>query len=488
MATVQEQYSTIKTRLEKLGQEHLLAYFGELSDAEKQSLLTQIACMDLESYIECFKRTVAKADPTAQAEELASKALPEPLGADEIGSTIHAMPSTVEQWHQNGIDLLAQGKVATLVMAGGQGTRLGSSAPKGCYDVGIPSHKSLFQLQAERIKKLGEVVAAKKGLAKPARIPWLVMTSAPTHDATIDYIKSNGYFGLSADDVVFFDQGVLPCFTFEGKIMLETKSKVAVAPDGNGGIYEGLRVSGTLRKLREMGIQYLHAYCVDNILVRPADPTYVGYCAQQGSECGAMAVPKSSWDESVGVVCRRNGRFEVVEYSEISEEIAKMTRPGSDELLYNAGNICNHFYTLDFLERTPEFESKLEHHVANKKIKSIDLATGEQVKPTKPNGIKLERFVFDVFPYCKTLSVLEVDRRDQFSPLKNAPGAGADCPETSRHDLIAQHIRFAEAAGATVQVDGEPAFELAPAVTYEGEGLESLKGRTLSGSQLLSAL
>ncbi|KAJ2795107.1 UDP-N-acetylglucosamine pyrophosphorylase, partial [Coemansia helicoidea] len=238
--------------------------------------------------------------------------------------------------------------------------------------------------------------------------------------------------------------------------------------------------------LRARGVEHIHSYCVDNCLVRVADPTFVGYAALRGAECGALVVPKKSWDESVGVICLRNGRFAVVEYSEIDAETAQTTRPGSAELAFNAGNICNHYYTLDFLQkRVPGIEAQLEHHVAKKKIKCVDLESGAQVAPAKPNGIKLERFVFDVFPFVDRMAILEVDRKDQFSPLKNAPGSGSDCPETSRDDLIAQCIRFAEAAGARVQVapGSAPRFEISALVSYAGEGLESLCGKTLAADQ-----
>ncbi|KAJ2821064.1 UDP-N-acetylglucosamine pyrophosphorylase, partial [Coemansia erecta] len=160
-------------------------------------------------------------------------------------------------------------------------------------------------------------------------------------------------------------------------------------------------------------------------------------------------------------------------------------------LAYNAGNICNHYYTLDFLQnRVPAIEAQLEHHVAKKKIKHVDLASGEQIAPTKPNGIKLERFVFDVFPHVHKMAVLEVAREEQFSPLKNAPGSGVDCPETARRDLIAQCVRFAEAAGATVvqAAEGEEGrmFEISPLVSYAGEGLEALSGKTLAANQLIT--
>ncbi|KAJ2360124.1 UDP-N-acetylglucosamine pyrophosphorylase [Coemansia sp. RSA 2607] len=276
----------------------------------------------------------------------------------------------------------------------------------------------------------------------------------------------------------------------DGKVILESPGRVAVAPDGNGGVYGGMRAGGAVDWMRARGVEHIHSYCVDNCLVRVADPVFLGYASTRGAECGALVVPKKAWDEPVGVICKRNGLYGVVEYSEITHETAQQTR-ANGELAYNAGNICNHYYSIDFLHtRVPEIEANLEHHVARKKIPYVDDA-GETVRPTKPNGIKLERFVFDVFPYVENLAILEVDRKDQFSPLKNGPGAGVDCPETSRSDLIDQCIRFAEAAGAIVQrsADGsQPAFEISGLVTYAGEGLESLSGKTLAGDQLITDL
>ncbi|KAJ2776904.1 UDP-N-acetylglucosamine pyrophosphorylase [Coemansia javaensis] len=475
-----ESLKALRDRYSAAGQGHVFTGFDELDDDAAAGLFDQLSAIDVERCNEFFDRTVR--NPVPAAPETAAIA---PLEAGSFGSTLAGSPQAgdAEQWRAEGMRLVRAGKVAVILLAGGQGTRLGSAAPKGCYDIGLPSRKSLFQIQAERIRRLQQ-------LAGGAAIPWLVMTSGPTSAATQQAFEAGGYFGLRREDVRFFNQGVLPCFDFDGKFMLERPGRVAVAPDGNGGIYEALRLSGCLDWLRERGVEHIHSYCVDNCLVRVADPTFIGYAALRGAECGALVVPKKSWNESVGVICLRNGRFDVVEYSEISAETAQTTRPGSDELAYNAGNICNHYYTLDFLQtRVPAIEARLEHHVAKKKIKCLDLATGDLVAPTKPNGIKLERFVFDVFPYVEQMAILEVDRRDQFSPLKNAPGAGVDCPETSRDDLLAQCVRFAEAAGATVQpaAPGQPPrFEISPLVSYAGEGLEALRGKTLAGDQLIT--
>jgi len=365
---------------------------------------------------------------------------------------------------------------------------LGSSAPKGCYDIGLPSHKSLFQYQAERIARLQTV--AEKECGKPAGsviIPWYVMTSGPTRRETEEFFVKNRYFGLDSKNVIFFEQGTLPCLTMEGKVILDTPSHVAVAPDGNGGLYAATRTPlspsdkshTVLSDLGKRKVLYVHAYCVDNCLVRVADPVFLGYCITKQADCAAKVVPKASPKESVGVVARRGDKFSVVEYSEISSEQAEK-RNANGQLAFGAANIANHFYTTAYLNSVESFEEELAFHIARKKIPYVDLESGEIVKPTKPNGMKLEMFVFDVFPYTKRFSVLEVARNEEFSPLKNAPGTGSDDPDTSRRDLIAQHKRFLEKAGAHVKEGVE--IEISPRLSYAGDGLESVKGKTFTRS------
>jgi UDP-N-acetylglucosamine/UDP-N-acetylgalactosamine diphosphorylase len=280
----------------------------------------------------------------------------------------------------------------------------------------------------------------------------------------------------------------------DGKVLLETKFRIAVAPDGNGGLYAALgtplsptdRTRTVLSDLESRKVLYVHAYCVDNCLVRVADPVFVGYGISKQADCAAKVVPKAYPTEAVGVVARRDAKFSVVEYSEISAAQAEARDTTTGELLFRAGNIANHFYTTAFLRGVAAFEDDLAFHIARKKIPHVVLPEGTPVKPTKPNGMKLEMFVFDVFPYTARFAVLEVARTDEFSPLKNAPGTGADDPETSRRDLLAQHRRFLEAAGATVQEGVE--IELSPLVTYAGEGLAPVKEKTLTRSGIVSAL
>ncbi|KAG0346232.1 UDP-N-acetylglucosamine pyrophosphorylase [Podila humilis] len=482
----------LRDRYQAAGQAHTLLYLDDLAPQEKAQLVAQLQSLNVERVNRIYKKATTCPSPmlTSQANVLA------PLPEECFDSILEASKDKTQEWQTIGLNQIAQNKVAVILLAGGQGTRLGSSAPKGCYDISLPSNKSLFQIQAERILKLQQLAQQQPGAASRVIIPWYVMTSGPTRPATVAYFQENDYFGLSSENIVFFEQGTLPCLTFDGKIMMESKSQVAVAPDGNGGVYAALRGTGVLDNMAERKIEYLHAYCVDNCLVRVADPVFIGYCIQKNADCGAKVVRKNAPDEPVGVVCLRNSAFNVVEYSEIDEEIAHATNPKNGQLSFGAGNIANHFYTLDFLNRVESFESDLEYHIARKKIKSLDLQTGEVVAPKQVNGMKLEMFVFDVFPFTERMAVFEVDRSDEFSPLKNAPGSDQDCPETSRCDILQQHVRFIEAAGGKVvvgendlQIKGAPTLELSPMVTYSGEGLaEIVAGKSIRTPATINTL
>lgn len=473
-------------------QEHVFNFYDTLSTADKATLYDQLDGFDPVRINEYAQRALKPAETDNQPAVL------EPLPESATASILDSKPEDLTKWYESGLDLIGKNQVAVVLMAGGQGTRLGSSAPKGCYDIGLPSHKSLFQIQAERIRKVQELAAKKKG-AQNVVVPWYVMTSGPTRRPTEEFFEKNNYFGLDLSNVQIFEQGVLPCISNDGKILLENKGKVAVAPDGNGGIYEALILHGVLDDMRKRGIQHIHAYCVDNCLVKVADPVFIGFSAEQNVDIATKVVRKRNATESVGLILSRNGKPDVVEYSEIDKATAEAedsSHPGV--LKFRAANIVNHYYSFRFLESIPEWVHKLPHHVARKKIPSADLETGETVKPEKPNGIKLELFVFDVFPMLPLdkFACMEVQREDEFSPLKNAKGTGQDDEDTSRAAVMDQGERWAKASGATVVADG--GVEISPLISYVswplfslhtkhalthtqqgGEGLDKLSGKTI---------
>nr|CAG8564554.1 6837_t:CDS:2 [Entrophospora candida] len=441
---------SLKEKYTAAGQDHLFTFYDELEPDQKISLYNQLSKLDVDRVNKIFKKSISVSENTLEQQNL------EPLPDNVFDSTIDSDEVKVKEWREVGLKNIAQNRVAVILMAGGQGTRLGSTAPKGCYDIHLPSSKSLFQLQAERILRLQKLAQETVSVPDSVFIPWYVMTSGPTRSSTEAFFKDHNYFGLK-------------------------KENIAIAPDGNGGIYAALRNEKVLDSLKSRNIKYAHAYCVDNCLVRVADPVFIGYCISNNADCGAKCVRKSSPEEPVGVIALRNKKFNVIEYSEIDSAVAAKTKPDG-KLLYGAANIANHFYTVDFLDKVESFEDGLEYHIAKKKIKHVDLKTGDTVSPSKPNGMKLELFVFDVFPFTERMAVLEVDRKEEFSPLKNAPGTGADDPDTSRRDIINQHVRFVENAGGKVikgDADSSFTFEISPLVSYAGEGLDSLKGKTI---------
>ncbi|XP_068703514.1 UDP-N-acetylhexosamine pyrophosphorylase-like [Montipora foliosa] len=472
---------SLKTDLKESNQDHLLNHWDSLDDDQKLAFYRDLRNIDFAEVNRYFEKTMNEAHQKKD-EKL------EPVPPEYVGSVIgKANSAKVNAWKEKGLVAISEGKVAVLLLAGGQGTRLGVSYPKGMYDVGLPSSKTLYQLQAERILKIQELACEQTG--KKATVPWYVMTSEHTLDETKRFFETHKYFGLQSDNVVFFEQHTLPCLTFDGKVILDQPGKVAKAPGGNGGLYKALGPDEpvNIAQMRNRGIEYIHVYCVDNILVKMADPVFIGFCIEMSAECGAKVVEKSFPEEKVGVVVKREGKYQVVEYSEISKELTEMRDPlATDKLLFRAGNICNHFFTMDFLERVVrECEESLKFHIAEKKIPFVD-NSGKRIEPTKPNGIKLEKFVFDVFEFTEKLAVLEVAREDEFSPLKNAKGSEKDSPETAKRDLCNLHCKYiVNAGGKFLNKNGFSTVvcEVSPLLSYAGEGLEDeVKGRQFSGT------
>lgn len=334
--------STLTQELKQYNQDHLLEHWDTLTDDEKKQLYQDIKSINFAKVCGIFKKS------TQTNEAVLDGKLLDPLSDEVVEGVTKCSPDKLEAYRQTGLKLISQGKVASLLLAGGQGTRLGVKYPKGMYDVELPSHKTLFQIQAERLLKLAEISSAESG--DHSSIPWYIMTSEQTMEPTEAFFEKHGYFGLNKNDVFIFEQGTLPCFDMDGKILLETPSRISRAPDGNGGLYFALREGKVLEDMESRGIEYVHVYCVDNILVKMADPTFIGYCVTKKAEAGAKVVEKTSPIEAVGNICKVNGVYQVVEYSEITPEIAE-TRDENGKLKFNAGSICNHFFTLDFLKK-----------------------------------------------------------------------------------------------------------------------------------------
>nr|CAI5841967.1 unnamed protein product [Callosobruchus analis] len=404
-----------------------------------------------------------------------------PVPDKQFDSVSSVSETVFRQYRDEGLKAIADGSVGVLLLAGGQGTRLGVTYPKGIFPLDLPSGKTLYQIQAERIRKITSL--AEQRHSKRGKIFWYIMTSDATHSDTVDYFEKHEFFGLEDENVIFFKQGLLPCFDLNGKILLQEKDAVALAPDGNGGLYLALKKNKLVKDMKSRGVKYIHAYCVDNILVKVADPVFLGYCITKDADCGAKVIKKEIPSEPIGVVCEIDGTFQVIEYSEISEETARL-KDSEGNLVYRAGNICNHFFTVDFLEKVSEIhESELPLHVAKKKIPFID-DSGAKITPTAPNGIKVEKFIFDVFRFSDRFVTWEVQRHEEFSPLKNCESVLKDCPSTVRRDLFNLHKAYVTKAGGKVEGD----IEISPLLSYEGEGLEDVVGgKSFKDRTVLSA-
>jgi len=460
-----DELNKLKEKYRSVNQDHVFHYWDELAPAEKSMLFQQLSDIDPE-HVKEIAETALK--PTKTEEGDATPTL-EPLPEDATASIMDSSKDDLERWNEHGLNLIANNKVGVVLMAGGQGTRLGSSEPKGCYNIGLPSAKSLFRLQAERIVKVQEL-AAKKFEKESVVVPWYVMTSGPTRQPTEEFFEKHDYFGLQKENVLIFEQGVLPCLSNEGKILMEDRMKVAVAPDGNGGLYQAMFLNSVISDMDKRGTRHIHAYCVDNCLVKVADPVFIGFAAAKEVEIATKVVRKRNAKESVGLIVQKNGKPDVVEYSEIDTETSEAKDSNNSELLrFRAANIVNHYYSYKFLQSIPQWAHKLPHHVARKKIPCIDLEKNEKIKPEKPNGMKLEKFVFDCFPFLKMekFACLEVKREDEFSPLKNAKGTGEDDPDTSKADIMKQGTRWLQEAGAVVLSEREDVgVEVSPLISY----------------------
>ncbi|KAL9620887.1 MAG: hypothetical protein Q9160_004669 [Pyrenula sp. 1 TL-2023] len=480
----EQEVKELRENYEKAEQGHVFTFYDSLSVPEKASLFQQLRNFNVERVNKLADEALHPAKPS---EEETKQPQIEPLPETSSASLLDALADDSKKWYEQGLEQVANNKVAVVLMAGGQGTRLGSSDPKGCFNIGLPSEKSLFQIQAERIWKIQQLAERRFGKSDVV-VPWYVMTSGPTRKPTEKFFKDHKYFGLEEKNVMIFEQGVLPCISNDGKILMESKSKVAVAPDGNGGIYQALVLSNARTDMRARGIQHVHAYCVDNCLVKVADPAFIGFAAAKSVDIATKVVRKRNAKEPVGLILQKNGLPDVVEYSEIDSSMAEAKDAKNADLLrFRAANIVNHYYSFRFIDSIEEWMHKLPHHVARKKIPHVDTdskdSAGETIKPDKPNGVKLEQFVFDVFPFVSLdkFACLEVDRAEEFSPLKNAKGTGEDDPDTSKRDIMQQGERWIKGAGGMVTSEGgaDGGVEVSPKISYGGEGLEFLKGREI---------
>ncbi len=406
---MEKELGEIKAVLKKYGQEHLLNNFENLDEAHKKELLKEIKVINFELVTSLYDST--KKEKKNTKDEITPI---DYLDKFKLGDKY--------KYYENiGKKAIKEGELAVVTMAGGQGTRLGHNGPKGTYDIGLDSHKSLFELLSDGIKE----EAKKYGVT----IPWFIMTSRENNKATIEFFEKHKYFGYQKDkNIFFFIQGELPMMDTEGKILIGEDGLIKLAADGHGGIYESLVKTGMTKKMKELGVKWVFIGGVDNCLVKMVDPVLMGVAIDQQVTVACKSVVKANPQEKVGVFCKRNGKPNVIEYTEITEDMAE-ARDKDGELLYGESHILCNLFSVDAVERMGA--NPLPYHIAFKKAKYID-KDGNLVEPDSPNAYKFEAFLFDAFGEVDEMAVLRVKREEEFAPVKNADTAGVDCPKTAR--------------------------------------------------------
>ncbi|MBN8645406.1 MAG: UTP--glucose-1-phosphate uridylyltransferase [Planctomycetes bacterium] len=475
--------SDVVSRLEKAGQAHVLSHWDRLKAADRAALLEQVAGIDWDSLPELI-RTYVTGKPAVEIS-------PEDIEPAPYFPKDHTIPG--RGWNKSkyevmGEDLLRQGKVAAFTVAGGQGTRLGFDGPKGAYPGGGITGKPLFACLADWI------VAAQKRYGRT--IPWYVMTSPINHAATVEFFKQNDYCGLNPRDIMFFSQGVMPSFDMaSGRVLMNAPHEIATNPDGHGGSLRALWNSGAINDMRARGVEHISYVQIDNPLARVIDPVFIGlhaFAPDSSGEMSSKMVAKTDPGEKVGVFAKAQGKVRVLEYSDLPKHLAE-ARNADHTLKFNAGSIAIHMIGVEFVARLnsdgrggsgagasdPEGRAgfRLPFHRAEKKVPFFDLSSGQPVNPAKPNAVKLETFVFDAVPMCRSSIVYETDRIDEFAPIKNAEGT--DSPETCRRIQTERAARWLERVGVKVPRDerGECqcTIEISPVTAMGAEDLDTAR-------------
>ena len=437
LATIKEMRACLTSR----GQQHLLSFWDGLDSQEQQRLLAQLQRIDWEAMDEWITTKVLR-----EAEDEIPQDL-EPAPYYPLVPVGNEQQALYQEARQTGHDLLAAGKVAAFTVAGGQGTRLGYDGPKGTFPVSPVCGKSLFRLFAEGLARAQEKYES--------IIPWFIMTS-PMNDAqTRAFFAAHDCFGLLPDQVMFMPQGVMPAIGRDGKLLLGAPDSLALSPNGHGGSLLALRDSGALTAMRERGIEHITYWQVDNPLVRPFDPLFLGLHAATQADMSCRSLTKTDSFEKLGNFCISGGKVVIIEYSDMPPQLAK-SQDAFGRLLFRAGSPAIHILKRDFVDRiTAGRKLQLPLHRALKKVPYVE-AQGQRVCPTENNAVKLEMFIFDALPLAEKVLILEADRHEQFGPLKNA--AGSDSVATCQQLMVARAARWLEQAGVRVPTrpDGTP--------------------------------
>ena len=421
-------FEQAKQVLEKKGQGHVLRFWSALDAGGRAQLLDQVAGLDFASIVRMQEMLKAKATAAAAAEPTAPQ-------------VVELTPDARAAAYAAGEAEIRAGKVAVLLVAGGQGSRLGYEGPKGAYSIGPATGQPLFYFHARKIVGL----CRRYGV----RIPFYIMTSDANDAATRKHFEEHNYFGLDRSDVTFFMQGMWPALDEAGRVILDQPGHIFMSPDGHGGTLTALEKNGCLADMARRGISTVFFFQVDNPMVEIADPAFVGLHVAHQADISVKLCAKRDPKEGLGVVVERAGHFEMVEYTELTDEQANR-RTAAGELYFKYGSVAIHVFSFAFMRA--EAGKAMPLHIAHKKI-PMCADDGTVGRPEKNNGYKFEKFIFDVLPDAKTVLNLAFDRAEEFSPVKNA--AGSDSPATCTYDMQAKWLRWFRAAGIQVPATAE---------------------------------
>ena len=412
---MEEKFEQVEKILRKTGQEHLLKQYERLTDdKKKQEFLNSILTIDFDAINEIYlnsKKNITNKDFIIEPIKFIDK--------ERIDEKEYI------EYEKLGKEIIKNGKLAVVTMAGGQGTRLGHTGPKGTFDLGLGNHKSIFEILCDTLKAENE----RYGVS----VPWYIMTSDENNAETVEFFEKNNYFGYNKGDIFFFTQSKLPMVDTEGKCLIDEKGNIKEAADGHGGIFKSILNGGALYDMQSRGIEWVFIGGVDNVLVKPVDPVLIGLSIKDNVEAAGKSIIKANPHEKVGIFCKKDGRPSVIEYSEISDELAE-ERLENGELKYAESHILCNLFSLNAINKIASID--LPYHVAFKKAKYID-NDGNLIISDKPNAYKFESFIFDAFEKLDDLVVLRVKRENEFAPVKNAEGE--DSPETARKLYIEFH-------------------------------------------------
>jgi UDP-N-acetylglucosamine/UDP-N-acetylgalactosamine diphosphorylase len=471
--------SEIMAALRRAGQGHVLRWRDELDPAGRARLMEQLRRVELDG----LRALIAD----ARAGRLGQP----PAGRPELPDYVR-LPATPEEKSARenaraaGERLLRAGRVAAVMAAGGQSTRLRLDAPKGTFPIGPVSGRSLFQIHAERI------LAARRRYG--GALPWYIMTSEATDRPTKEYFRQHAWFGLPREEVHFFQQRMIPALDRNFRLLLVAKDRILLSPNGHGGALLALAESGMLEDMERRGIEQIGYFQVDNALAPAADPVFLGVHSLAGAEMSSKALWKRDPEEPIGAFVRvvdPSGASRVVvrEYSDLTREQMRQRTAGG-QLLYGLGSIAMHALRADFVRRETESGFKLPFHLAEKSSAFLD-ESGALLEPEEKNVYKFETFIFDALRDARRTAVLEVRREEEFSPLKNA--TGADSPETCRRDMSALYAAWLEQAGVRLEREerGAPKHpvEISPLFALDAAELAAKLPRDLNiaGPILLAA-